>query len=119
MRLHNSNERYGLGPKLLHWALAISIIGLIGLGWYRVNLTYYDRWYNTSLAVHKALGLIVLLLAAVKLAYIQKVFTSQMLVALSMIRANGRWVYGDANHACLGLRRVMAKGPADIVESPM
>lgn len=45
---------------LLHWAIALSIIGLIWLGWYVVDLTYFDKWYNQSLGLHKALGMLVL-----------------------------------------------------------
>jgi cytochrome b561 len=51
---------YGTLTKIFHWSTAILIIGLIGLGWYMVGLTYYDRWYNASLSAHKALGMIAL-----------------------------------------------------------
>lgn len=54
---------YGTLTKIFHWATALLIIGLIGLGWYMVGLTYYDRWYNTSLSAHKSLGMIALALA--------------------------------------------------------
>ncbi|NKC13798.1 MAG: cytochrome b [Gammaproteobacteria bacterium] len=67
--LKNTEERYGLLPKLLHWFIAVLIIGLIWLGWYMVDLTYYDRWYNDSLTAHKALGLLVLALALVKIVW--------------------------------------------------
>ena len=48
------------------WVMAILCIGLIWLGWYMVGLTFYDRWYHDSLMLHKSLGVIVLLLVAVK-----------------------------------------------------
>lgn len=60
--LRNSADSYGLVSKLLHWAIAVLIFTLIGLGWYMVDLTYYDRWYNRSLTWHKSLGMIVLML---------------------------------------------------------
>lgn len=63
MRLTNSATHYGLASKLFHWVIALSIIGLIWLGWYMVDLTYFDKWYNQSLALHKALGMLVLGLA--------------------------------------------------------
>ncbi len=65
MRLTNSATHYGLVSKLLHWVIALSIIGLIWLGWYMVDLTYFDKWYNQSLAFHKAHGMLVLGLALV------------------------------------------------------
>ena len=58
--LKNSAERYGLVTKLLHWTIALAILGLIGLGWYMVDLTYYDPWYHKTLSLHRVLGLGVL-----------------------------------------------------------
>ena len=64
MKIKNTARDYGLTSKLMHWAIAILIVGLIALGWYMVDLTYFDKWYNESLAVHKALGMLVLALGA-------------------------------------------------------
>ena len=65
----NTGNRYGLTTKLLHWSVAVLILGLVWLGWYMVDLTYYDAWYNDSLAWHKALGIVALVLGAVKIAW--------------------------------------------------
>lgn len=67
--LKNSDTRYGLVAKSLHWLIAGLIIGLIALGWYMVDLTYFDRWYNESLSLHKSLGMLVLALALLKLGW--------------------------------------------------
>ncbi len=64
--LRSTGERYGSITRLLHWAIAFLIIGLIVLGWWMVDLSYYDRWYNRSLELHKGIGMIVLALAVVK-----------------------------------------------------
>ncbi len=69
MQIRNSNVRFGFLTKLLHWSIAISIIGLIWLGWYMVDLTYYDKWYNSSLSWHKSLGMIALVLAMLKIGW--------------------------------------------------
>jgi cytochrome b561 len=61
----NTAERYGLVTKLLHWGIAALMLALIWLGWYMVDLTYYDTWYNKSLAYHKSFGIIVLGLSVV------------------------------------------------------
>ncbi|KKJ76565.1 hypothetical protein WH95_12205 [Kiloniella litopenaei] len=63
--IRNSTERYGLVSKLLHSLIAFSIIGLIGLGWWMVGLSYYDSWYHKGLELHRAIGVCVLLLATV------------------------------------------------------
>ena len=69
MLIRNSADRFGLVTKLLHWLIAILIIFLIWLGWYMVDLTYYDKWYNASLAWHKALGMLVLGLGIAKIGW--------------------------------------------------
>ena len=71
MLIKNSPSRFGLLSKLLHWLNAALILGLIWLGWYMVDLTYYDKWYNDSLHYHKSLGILVLALALVKLGWQQ------------------------------------------------
>lgn len=69
MRIANSSESYGLVTKLLHWLTALLIIGLIGLGYYMVGLTYYDRWYHDALEIHKACGMLVFALGVVTLLW--------------------------------------------------
>lgn len=67
--LKNTEARYGVVSKGLHWLIALLIVGLIWLGWYMVDLTYFDRWYNSSLSLHKSLGIIVLSLGAMKIGW--------------------------------------------------
>ena len=69
MKIRNTGASFGLLTKLLHWFIALSIIGLIWLGWYMVDLTYYDKWYNKSLAWHKSLGMLVLGAAILKIGW--------------------------------------------------
>ncbi|MEM7542178.1 MAG: cytochrome b [Pseudomonadota bacterium] len=69
MRVLNSPERYGLVTKVLHWSTALLIFGLIALGWYMVDLTYFDKWYNESLSYHRAFGIVVLVLGIVTIAW--------------------------------------------------
>ena len=71
MLLKNTLSRFGLFSKLLHWSIALLILGLIWLGWYMVDLTYYDKWYNDSLHYHKSLGILALALALVKIGWQQ------------------------------------------------
>lgn len=69
MRLTNSTDAYGFVTKLLHWLTAILLIGLIVLGWYMVDLTYYDPLYHRSTETHKALGMGVFALGVLTLAW--------------------------------------------------
>ena len=70
MPLKSTKEAYGLVSKLTHWLIALLIIGLIWLGWYMVDLSYYDRWQNFSLTAHRALGMVVLALAVFKICWV-------------------------------------------------
>ena len=69
MLIKNTKARFGLVSKALHWTAAALMLGLIWLGWYMVDLTYYDKWYNASLHYHKSLGLLVLVLALAKIGW--------------------------------------------------
>lgn len=63
--LRNTHKGYGVVSKLLHWLIAFGILGLTALGWWMVDLTYYDAWYNKSTELHRAIGIVVLVLATV------------------------------------------------------
>ena len=65
----SGRDHYGLVAIGFHWSIAILFVGLIGLGAWMVGLTYYDPWYNDSLALHKAIGIVVLALALAKLGW--------------------------------------------------
>jgi cytochrome b561 len=70
-RLRNTEERYGAIAILLHWSMAFLVVGLAGLGLYMVALP--DVAFNTKkitlVLFHKELGLLALLLLAVRFAW--------------------------------------------------
>lgn len=65
----NTADRYGLVSKLLHWVIALLILGLIGEGWYLVGLSYYDANQPRLLALHKTFGMLVLFLALARIGW--------------------------------------------------
>ena len=65
----SGRDHYGLVAIGFHWSIAIVFVGLVGLGAWMVGLTYYDPWYNDSLALHKAIGIVVLALALAKFGW--------------------------------------------------
>ena len=67
--LRNSADDYGLVSKTLHWIIVLMMLVLIWLGWYMVDLSYFDRWYNTALISHRSLGMLIATLAVVMLAW--------------------------------------------------
>jgi len=59
MQHRNTKERYGFIAMLLHWGLAILIVGMFVLGSYMVELDYYDPWYKKAPDLHRSIGVIV------------------------------------------------------------
>lgn len=65
----NSRADYGLVAIALHWFMALGIFFLFGLGLYMTDLDYYDAWYHKGPDLHKALGMVVLLLLIVRVPW--------------------------------------------------
>jgi len=59
MHLRNHIQGYGLIAIVLHWFMAIGIIGLFCLGLWMTSLGYYDTWYTRAPALHKSIGIII------------------------------------------------------------
>ncbi|WP_415887886.1 cytochrome b [Neptuniibacter sp. QD37_6] len=57
-KILNDNDSYGWGPVLLHWFIALSVIGLYPLGLYIESLSYYDPEYRTVPIWHKSIGIL-------------------------------------------------------------
>ena len=64
-----TNKNYGITVILLHWIMAVLVIGLFFLGKYMVDLDYYDAWYNSAPWWHKSVGIVVFLLLLIRLSW--------------------------------------------------
>lgn len=69
MAITNSSTSFGWLTRLLHWLVAIHILGLVALGYYMVDLSYYDPNYHDSLHLHKAFGVSALALGLIKVVW--------------------------------------------------
>jgi cytochrome b561 len=69
MKLRNSEQGYGWPAILIHWLMAIAIFGLFGLGLYMTSLGYYDAWYQRGPYIHQSIGMLMLMLLAVRFAW--------------------------------------------------
>ena len=67
--LGNSTDGYGLVAILLHWLVALTIVGLFSLGLWMVDLTYYDAWYKQAPDIHKGIGIMLFLVMLVRLVW--------------------------------------------------
>lgn len=56
----DSEQSYGWVAILLHWVVALGVIGLFALGVWMVGLTYYDPWYNRAPDWHRSVGMLLL-----------------------------------------------------------
>ena len=54
----NTDETYGLLAIVLHWTMALVVIGLFVLGLWMVDLSYYDPWYRRGPEIHKGIGIL-------------------------------------------------------------
>jgi len=69
MKITNSIKGYGTAAILLHWIMAVLIIGLFVLGKYMVDLGYYDEWYHSAPWWHKSFGITVFALLLFRLIW--------------------------------------------------
>ena len=67
--LRNTSTGYGWISILLHWLVALAIIGLFALGLWMTELTYYDPWYREAPAIHKSIGILLFLVVVLRLAW--------------------------------------------------
>ncbi|AFL72239.1 cytochrome b [Thiocystis violascens] len=65
----NTEETYGLIAVLLHWLIAVVVVGLFALGLWMVDLTYYDTWYRRAPELHKGVGVLLLLTLLLRLGW--------------------------------------------------
>ncbi|PCJ29775.1 MAG: cytochrome B [Moraxellaceae bacterium] len=58
MKFTNQPQYYGLISFLLHWIMAIAVVGLFCLGLWMTSLDYYDAWYKQAPWIHKSIGIL-------------------------------------------------------------
>jgi cytochrome b561 len=70
MRLSNSTIGYGVVAVTLHWLIAALVLANIALGiWYELVMDPHDMARPGTIAIHKSIGLTVLALSLVRLAW--------------------------------------------------
>jgi len=69
MRFINTKNHYGLVAILLHWIMAIVIIGLFIVGKIMIDLDYYDPNYHVFPWWHKSFGLLIAILLLLRILW--------------------------------------------------
>ena len=49
--------------------LALLMLFQIGLGWYMTDLGFYHRWYHSAPALHKSIGIVILVMTLTRLSF--------------------------------------------------
>lgn len=81
MRFYNNEYSYGLVAILLHWLIAIGLIGLFASGLWMTNLDYYDPWYHRAPALHISVGVVFTLLVLLRIIWSLFSHSPQQLVS--------------------------------------
>jgi cytochrome b561 len=69
MAWRNTDQTFGWATIILHWMMALAILVIFGIGWYMVELDYYDPLYHQLPDLHKALGIVIGLLLAIRIVW--------------------------------------------------
>jgi len=69
MNYKNTENSFGLIAILIHWIMALIIIGLFILGKYMMDLDYYDANYQVAPWWHKSFGLIIAFLIIFRIVW--------------------------------------------------
>ncbi|MEJ1296512.1 MAG: cytochrome b [Candidatus Sedimenticola sp. (ex Thyasira tokunagai)] len=69
MAWSNSKNSWGWTSILIHWLTAVTVFTLFGLGLWMVELTYYDEWYKKGPDLHRAIGVLLFILTALRLVW--------------------------------------------------
>ena len=69
MDFRNTERYWGLVSIILHWLVAVVVLGLFGLGLYMVELNYYDSMYKTVPYIHKSIGILLFITVIFRLVW--------------------------------------------------
>ena len=69
--LMNSSNKYGLVSRAIHGVMLLLVLGMIGVGMYMADLDKTDEMRKVLLGMHTSTGVVVLLLAVVRIAWLR------------------------------------------------
>ena len=67
--MRNTEKSYGWLSITLHWLVAAIVIGLFLLGYWMVDLSYYDPWYQQGPDLHRSIGIILFAIMVIRLIW--------------------------------------------------
>jgi cytochrome b561 len=62
MQVRDTAAGYGLPTRIIHWGMAVAIVGMYVLGLWMVDLNYYSPYYRTAPDIHRSVGMLLLIM---------------------------------------------------------
>jgi len=69
MQLSNTSAGYGVLAIVVHWVAALAVFGMFALGFWMVDLSYYDDWYRRAPDIHRSVGVLLFVLMVFRLVW--------------------------------------------------
>jgi cytochrome b561 len=69
MTIRDTTAGYGLPTRIVHWLMAVAIVGLYVLGLWMVDLNYYSPYYRSAPDLHRSVGMLLLGLLVVRFVW--------------------------------------------------
>jgi cytochrome b561 len=67
--MKNTISHYGWITISVHWLVAITVVGLFCLGYWMVDLGYYDPWYKQGPELHKSIGILLFIVMLIRVIW--------------------------------------------------
>jgi len=67
--MNNTLNHYGWVTIFFHWLVAATVIGLFALGYWMVDLGYYDPWYKRGPELHKSIGVLLFVVMVLRIIW--------------------------------------------------
>jgi cytochrome b561 len=69
MPLRDTPSGYGFVSRFIHWAMALAIFAMFGLGLWMVDLDYYSPYYHSAPELHKGVGILLVITLAIRFGW--------------------------------------------------
>jgi cytochrome b561 len=69
MTFRDTSAGYGLPTRIVHWLMAVAIVGMYVLGLWMVDLNYYSPYYRSAPDLHRSVGMLLLGLLIVRFVW--------------------------------------------------
>jgi cytochrome b561 len=69
MHVRDTTAGYGLPTRIVHWLMAVAIIGMYALGLWMVDLNYYSPYYRSAPDLHRSIGMLLLILLVARFVW--------------------------------------------------